>query len=325
MNSPTTYKPKDLLEEALSIYDIQYRDNPLYRSFVDNMHMSDRQYRKIGEMPFLPISAWKHHTVMTGDWQPEIVYSSSGTGGTQSRHLVRSEASYLDNCRQAFEAVYGPVEDYVFLGLLPSYLDREGSSLITMLQHFVDVSSHSESGFYLRNVEELLATLHKCHAAGKQTVLWGVTYALLDFGDLYDIEDWPDLIIVETGGMKGTRAELPKHELHTILKASYGVGDIHSEYGMTELLSQAYSTGEGVFYPSATMHVHVRELTDPLAICPIGRTGIIHVFDSKNVNTCAFIATQDLGRMRRDGGFEIVGRVDHAEARGCNLLLSEVV
>lgn len=325
MTSPRTYKPKDLLEEALFIYDIQYRDNPLFRSFVDRMHMSDRRFRKISEMPFLPISAWKYHDVMTGAWQPETVYSSSGTGGVQSHHLVRSEQTYLDNCRAGFEQFYGPVEDYVFLGLLPSYLDRRGSSLITMLQDFVSVSSHSESGFYLRNVEDLLDTLHQCHAAGKPTVLWGVTYALLDFAEIYDISDWPELIIVETGGMKGTRAEMPKAQLHNILKESFGVGQIHSEYGMTELLSQAYSTGDGVFYPAHTMHVHVREISDPLAICPIGRTGIIHVFDTKNVNTCSFVATQDLGRMRRDGGFEILGRVDHAEARGCNLLLSEVV
>lgn len=322
-NQSTVLPP--LLDEALWIYDIQYRDNPLYRAFVDNMGMQHRTFRKISELPFLPISAWKHHPVMTGSWTPAITYTSSGTGGQPSQHLVRDNATYLSNCLKGFEHFYGDVRDYVFLALLPSYLDRKGSSLITMMQHFVDRSRHDESGFFLRDQDQLLATMHRVRSAGKPTILWGVTYALLDFGEVYDIEDWEDLIVLETGGMKGTRPEMIKSELHRQLQGLFHVKEIHSEYGMTELLSQAYSQGQGVFHPSPTMHVHVRDVTDPLAICPMGKTGVIHVFDLKNVNTCAFVATNDLGRMHPDGGFEIMGRVDHSEARGCNLLISEVI
>lgn len=275
------------------------------------------------QIPFLPISAFKHHEVRTGMWKEDLVYKSSGTGGSQSRHFIKNNDEYLDNCIAGFEAFYGPVENYTFLALLPGYLEREGSSLITMMDVFIDRSKDEKSGFYIHNHDELLTVLKKCKSEGRKTILWGVTYALLDLGELYQL-NWPELIVLETGGMKGRRKEMIKADLHALLSRQFSVEKIHSEYGMTELQSQAYSLGDGLFFPTPTMNVHCREIDDPLSVCEFGKTGIIHIFDSVNKDTSSFIATEDLGRFYEDGSFEIMGRIDNSDRRGCNLLMEEM-
>lgn len=308
-------------EVAKRLYDHHMAHCPVYRDFVHYLGRSSPQ--SVDEIPFLPISAFKHHAVQSGKWTADVVYRSSGTGGVQSQHLLRSEEDYLENTVTGFESFYGSLASYTFLGLLPSYLEREGSSLISMLRHFMHLSESPYSTFYLHDHDSLLHSLKQCQQEGRKTVLWGVAYALLDFLEKHKIK-WPELIVVETGGMKGRRAEMTKSDLHDVLRRGFGVPAIHSEYGMTELLSQAYSQGGGVFYPAETMQVSCRAIDDPFAPVPLGKTGVICVADLANWYSCGLIATQDLGRLRADGGFEVMGRLDHSEARGCNLLIEEI-
>ena len=300
----------------------QYQNNSIYKTFVDNVNFDHKREFNLSNIPYLPISAFKYHKVISGNWKETVIYTSSGTGGDQSRHFVRSNEAYLANCKKGFEQFYGPVQDFAFYALLPGYLEREGSSLISMMNHFIQSSKYKDSGFFLNDYESLISHLKKAKNENRKAILWGVTYALLDFGELYDL-DWSDLIVLETGGMKGKRKEMIKRDLHHILKRQFGVRTIHSEYGMTELLSQAYSLGEGIFTPCDTMHVHCRSIDDPFAISKLGKTGQIHIFDQANWDSISFIATEDLGRMHDERRFEIIGRKDHSEQRGCNLLLEE--
>lgn len=273
------------------------------------------------EIPYLPISFFKTHEILSSKEATEITFSSSGTTGmVQSRHLVTDLSVYDQSFTLAFEQFYGQIENTCFLALLPSYLERDGSSLIYMVDALIRDSKHPDSGYFLHNHEELHQKLNQLKATGQKTILIGVTYALLDFIEQYQL-DFPELVVMETGGMKGKRKEMVREELHGLLQTGFGVSDIHSEYGMTELLSQAYSKGEGIFACPPWMKIHLRDTNDPLTLLRNNRSGGINVIDLANLNSCSFIATQDLGRLFRDGSFEVLGRFDNADIRGCNLLV----
>ena len=237
-----------------------------------------------------------------------------------SRHLVSDVRLYEKSCRLGFERLYGNTEDFCVLALLPSYLERSGSSLIYMAQKMIETSNDKDSGFYLDEWEQLREVVMQKIKEGKKTVLLGVSFALLDFAERYQLPD-NDMIIMETGGMKGRRREMIREELHQVLMKKLGVNSIHSEYGMTELLSQAYSQRNGRFTTPPWMKVMIRETTDPFANAPFGKTGGINIIDLANIDSCAFIETQDLGRLHADASFEVMGRFDNADIRGCNLMV----
>jgi acyl-CoA synthetase (AMP-forming)/AMP-acid ligase II len=274
----------------------------------------------IEKIPFLPIEFFKTHKIITGEQKEEIVFSSSGTTGpAQSRHYVTDVSIYQTSFRKGLELFYGDMKDHAIFALLPSYLEREGSSLIYMVN---DMIKHSAAGsdFYLDQSEQLTGTLLANEEAGRKNLLLGVSYALLDLAEKLDL-NLKNTIVMETGGMKGRRKEMVREELHEILCRSFGVSEIHSEYGMTELLSQAYSKGKGIFQSPPWMRVLIRDTEDPFHFLENGRTGGINVIDLANINSCCFIATQDLGRMHADGSFEVLGRFDNSDVRGCNLLV----
>ncbi|MCP4441375.1 MAG: acyl transferase [Aureispira sp.] len=307
---------------ALEVFQYQAQNNPLYQKFLKLLGISIMDITSLQQIPFLPISFFKNHLIKTADWPTQTIFSSSGTTGqTTSQHHVRDLEAYTQNALKGFQQFYGNIQDYVVLALLPSYLERQGSSLVYMAEQFIQHSHYKQSGFFLYNTQDLLKVLGECTKKNWPTLLLGVTYALLDLAAEHPT-DLKNTIIMETGGMKGRRKELPKFEIHRQLKTAFQVKNIHSEYGMTELLSQAYSKGEGVFYPSATMRILLRDITDPLHILPTGKTGVINIIDLANIDSCSFIATDDLGRLRPDGGFEVLGRLDLSDLRGCNLLLS---
>ena len=276
----------------------------------------------VAEIPFLPISFFKTHEILSDGNTPQQIFSSSGTTGmVQSRHFVTDLNVYEQSFNKAFELFYGSIKDKCFLALLPSYLERDGSSLIYMVDALIQQSEHPNSGYFLHNHTDLYNVLKQQQQAGRKTILIGVTYALLDFLEQFTI-NYPELIVMETGGMKGKRKEMVREELHAILTTGFGVKSIHSEYGMTELLSQAYSFGEGIFNCPPWMRIVLRDTNDPLSLLNNNQTGGINVIDLANFNSCAFIATQDLGRTFSDGSFEVLGRFDNADIRGCNLLVS---
>ncbi|WP_167354713.1 LuxE/PaaK family acyltransferase [Pedobacter terrae] len=306
---------------ALNIFKLQARNCNVYREYIFHLGVDADAVTEIAEIPFLPISFFKSHAVLSSNEPVEITFSSSGTTGMiQSSHHVTNVKLYEQSYLQAFAQFYGDVSEYCFLALLPSYQQRSGSSLIYMVNDLIEKSNHPQSGYFLYNYEDLLQTLLDLKSKKQKTVLIGVTYALLDFIEQYDI-NFPELIIMETGGMKGKRREMVREELHAQLTKGFGVKTIHSEYGMTELLSQAYSLGEGIFNCPSWMHILIRDTNDPLSLIETGRTGGINVIDLANINSCSFIATQDLGRINPNQSFEVLGRFDHADIRGCNLLV----
>lgn len=310
----------DLL--AKQIYQFQYKECKVYRTWVDALNKPSPI--NIEQLPRLHISAWKYHQVVSGvqDWQQ--IYTSSGTTDSQpSKHYVSIVDYYLDNAVAGFEAAYGPVEQYCFLGLLPAYMERQGSSLVAMVQEFIRRSAQKGSGTYLYDHEALSKLLQSNRDQAIPTVLIGVSFGLLDFVEHYQI-DFPELIVMETGGMKGRREEMSKAAMHELLRGGFGVEQIHSEYGMTELLSQAYSLGDGLFRPAATMKVLTTEINDPLTLAAKGKVGVINIIDLANVDSCSFICTDDLGICYENGSFEILGRLDSSELRGCNLMLSDL-
>lgn len=308
-------------QAALSIFRHQAANCAVYKDYIHHLRIHPGEINEVKQIPFLPIAFFKNHSILSNNHPIEITFSSSGTTGmVQSSHHVTDVHLYEQSYLKAFEHFYGKVEEYCFLALLPSYQQRAGSSLIYMVNDLIEKSNHSQSGYFLYNHDELMETLMKLKAAKQPTVLIGVTYALLDFIEKYDI-DFPGLIVMETGGMKGRRKEMVREELHSQLTKGFGIDSIHSEYGMTELLSQAYSLGEGLFQCPAWMRVYIRDTNDPLSLIQTGRTGGINVIDLANVNSCSFIATQDLGRMDSKGNFEVLGRFDNADIRGCNLLV----
>ncbi len=307
---------------ALEVFHHQFRYNPLYRAYVQLLHIDAEKVQKLSEIPFLPIQFFKTHTIQTGDWKPELFFSSSGTGKapTNSRHAVRSVDWYLEMTENIFQTFYGQLEDFCVLALLPAYLERQGSSLVLMAQHFIDRSQHPRSGFFLYNYPELLEVVRECQATKTAFLLLGVSFALWELSEQFP-ENLNNGIIMETGGMKGRRKEITREELHRILQDAFQVSAIHSEYGMTELFSQAYSEGNGLFHPAPTMRILTRELTDPLCQQRAGKTGAINIIDLANLDTISFIATDDVGRVYEDGSFEVLGRMDSSDIRGCNLLL----
>jgi len=273
------------------------------------------------DIPFLPIRFFKSHLVISGEYQPEITFSSSGTTGlSTSKHHIKDQNIYVESFKKAFEIFLGKPEEYIILAMLPSYLERDGSSLVFMLDALIKMSGQNKSGFFLHEYEALHALLMRLKSNGKKVILLGVSFALLDLAEQFPI-DFPDLIIIETGGMKGRRKELIREELHQILKKGFGVDKIYSEYGMTELLSQAYSKGEGLFTSPPWMKVLIRDTNDPFSILSSGKTGGINVIDLANIYSCSFIATQDLGKIHKDGRFEVLGRFDSSDIRGCNLMV----
>lgn len=306
-------------EIALRLFRFQAEHNPIYRQYLAYIGVVPDQISDIPAIPFLPISLFKYREVRTGEWRPEVTFTSSGTTGMSvSRHAIPSRQHYWRHSQRIFESCYGPLSDYHVLCLLPSYLERTGSSLVAMADHFIRESGSPESGFFLHDLERLAKKLEMLRGSRK-VLLLGVTFALLDLAEDYPA-DLRHCVVMETGGMKGRRPELTREELHGILKAAFGVNAIHSEYGMTELLSQAYSPGEGIFQCPASMRVVLKEVNDPFSAKNL-TSGLINVVDLANTHSCAFIETQDLGRWREGGHFEVLGRMDASDARGCNLLV----
>jgi hypothetical protein len=313
---------EDFERVGLAIFQKQAENCAVYRDYIRNLHINPAQLRSLKQVPYLPISFFKTHDVLSDLLnEPQIAFSSSGTTGmSQSKHLVTDLSIYEQSFKQAFEAFYGPISEICILALLPSYLERDGSSLIYMIDALIKDSGHADSGYFLHNHDDLNEKLQTQQLKGQKTILIGVTYALLDFLDNYQI-DFPELIVMETGGMKGKRKEMVREELHEILTTGFGVTAIHSEYGMTELLSQGYSKGEGLFNCPPWMKITLRDTNDPLSTAEGQKTGGINVIDLANINSCSFIATQDLGRVYPDGSFEVLGRFDNSDIRGCNLLI----
>jgi phenylacetate-coenzyme A ligase PaaK-like adenylate-forming protein len=312
--------PKQFDELALDIFRWQAENNSVYRSFIKGLKIDPASIKKVSAIPFLPISLFKTHEIITGNDDAVEVFTSSGTtGSVQSRHYVTDISLYEESYRRAFMLFYGDPKEYVMLALLPSYLEREGSSLIYMMDDLVKKAAPG-SGFFLHNKHELSYNLKKLRAENKKIFLMGVTYALLDLAEEHPLE-LGDAIVMETGGMKGKRKEMIREELHDVLCNGLGVDKIHSEYGMTELLSQAYSKGDGIFYCPPWMRVLARDTDDPLSVIGPGRTGGLNVIDLANLNSCCFIATQDLGKIYEDGSFEVLGRFDNSDVRGCNLMV----
>ncbi|WP_461788155.1 LuxE/PaaK family acyltransferase [Pedobacter sp.] len=309
-------------EIALTTFRHQAENCKVYGEYISHLKVDLNAITHYRQIPFLPISFFKSHSVISGDKPIQITFSSSGTTGQiTSKHLVQNLSIYEESYNKAFELFYGPAEDCCLLALLPSYLERDGSSLIYMVDDLLKQSKHPLSGYFLHNHQELYHTLLQLQQAKQKTILIGVTYALLDFIEQYHL-NFPELIVMETGGMKGKRKEMVRAELHQLLSAAFGVTHIHSEYGMTELLSQGYSKGEGIFECPPWMKILLRDTSDPLSILDEKyTTGGINVIDLANINSCSFIATQDLGKLHGQGKFEIMGRFDNADIRGCNLLV----
>ncbi len=307
---------------ALQIFQYQAQHCKVYREFIAGLNINPGNIKSIMQIPFLPIEFFKTHKILSTDDEVQITFTSSGTTGIiTSSHNVTDVSWYEDSFRKAFEIFYGDIKSYTVLALLPSYLERKGSSLVYMADDLIKQSNNPDSGFFLYNHDELAHQLKKQQNAGKPTLLIGVTFALLDFIEQHQISV-TQLIVMETGGMKGRRKEMIREELHDTLCKGFGVDAIHSEYGMTELLSQAYSKGYGIFNSPPWMRVITRDTNDPLSILENNKTGGINVIDLANINSCSFIATQDLGKIYADGSFEVLGRFDNADIRGCNLLIA---
>lgn len=306
---------------SLEIFNYQVGNCEVYGRFVSNLGIDIRKVKDYNSIPFLPIEFFKSQQVICGENNAKTIFSSSGTTGmTQSKHYVKDIDIYIKSYRKTFSLFYGEISKYAVLALLPSYLEREGSSLIYMVNDLISLSNHQKSGYFLDNHDLLKQTLEELKASETPTILIGVTYALLDFAESHSIE-FPELIVMETGGMKGKRKEILRTELHEVLCAGFGVQRIHSEYGMTELLSQAYSKGSGIFQTPPWMKVRIRDTNDPLTLLGNESTGGINIIDLANIHSCSFIATQDLGKCYDDGSFEVLGRFDHSDIRGCNLLV----
>jgi phenylacetate-coenzyme A ligase PaaK-like adenylate-forming protein len=306
---------------ALKVFRFQYENNLVYREFCDFLKTDVQKVKTIQQIPFLPIQFFKSHSVISNTNPIQTIFTSSGTTGmVTSKHLVTDVSIYEESYRKGFSQFYGNIEDYVVLALLPSYLDREGSSLIHMVDDLIQLSNHPESGFYLHNYDELIEKIIQLDQSGQNVILIGVTYALLDLIEKHSFH-LENTIIMETGGMKGKRKEMIREELHQQLCNGFGVKSIHSEYGMTELLSQAYSLGEGIFECPSWMQISIRDTEDALSYVREGKTGGVNVIDLANINSCSFIATQDLGKKYSNGSFEVLGRFDHSDIRGCNLMV----
>ena len=306
---------------ALQVFRHQFKNNAIYRSFCDLLYIHSSDVKEVEEIPFLPIQFFKSHAVLSSTQAVKETFTSSGTTGSSvSKHMVTDLSWYTKSYTKGFEHFYGPIEEYTVLGLLPNYLERDGSSLIYMVDDFIKKSNNPASGFYLNNLTELSKTLIALDKKGEKVLLIGVTFALLDLIERQQFK-LQNTIIMETGGMKGRRKEIIRNELHEILCAGFGVSKIYSEYGMTELLSQGYSSGDGVFDCPPWMKILARDTEDALTMVGTNKTGGLNVIDLANYNSCSFIATQDLGKVDNNGRFEVLGRFDHSDIRGCNLMV----
>jgi hypothetical protein len=318
-------RPGAFEQIAMELFHWQFDNNQLYRAFCELIHHTPAEVSAWHHIPYLPISFFKTHRIQSGDWEPAMTFTSSRTSGTnQSQHSVRSYSWYLESATTSFAAQYGTPAQYAWMALLPGYLERTGSSLIDMAAHFIRRSRHPESGFFLDDFGKLKAQIDRLHFDHKKVVLLGVTHALLQFAKQFPSSWNQDIIVMETGGMKGHGPELVRYEVHQQLQKSLGVDHIHSEYGMTELFSQAYAPKDGLFHPGPAMRVTTREINDPYTFPGYGKTGLLCICDLANYATQAFIATQDLGRVYPDGRFEMLGRLDGSDIRGCNLLVGDV-
>lgn len=312
---------KSFNDLALKLFHFQAENNKVYKKYIQNLNIDASSINQIEEIPFLPIEFFKSQKVITGDLKSEITFTSSGTTGNMtSKHFVADLSLYEKSFTQAFEQFYGEINQYCMIGLLPSYLERKGSSLIYMMNNFIDESKHPDSGFYLHNMDELVEKLNQLEQKKQKTLLVGVSYALLDLADKYPL-NLNHTTVMETGGMKGMREEMIKEELHRYLCERFNIKEIHSEYGMTELLSQAYSKGNNQFKSPPWMKILVRDTYDPFSYVPTGTSGGINVIDLANIDSCCFIETKDIGRINKDHTFEILGRFDESDIRGCNLLV----
>jgi len=309
-------------EAALEIFRYQVQTNKVYKTFTERLNLRAEKIKTVEQIPFLPIGFFKSHVVISGDKTPENWFESSGTTGSAvSRHYYRDTVLYEKSFNTAFQQFYGNVSEYCILALLPSYLERQGSSLVYMAGKLIEASGHPDSGFYLNNLDELALILKMLDKMGQKTMLIGVSFALLDLIELHQFR-LKNVIVVETGGMKGRKREMVREELHQLLCAGFGVEKIHSEYGMTELFSQAWSQGRGKFHTPPWMKILIRDANDPLSLVGKNAGGGINIIDLANIGSCSFIATQDLGRLDDDGAFEVLGRFDQAGVRGCNLLVA---
>jgi hypothetical protein len=315
-------KTNDLFDYITGlIFQYQYKYNPVYRDFCNHVNRTLDTVRDVSQIPYLPVTAFKHHKVVSGLWSEETVFRSSATtGSVRSQHFVRDIQWYLNNTVQIWNQYYHPPETYCFLGLLPGYLERSDASLVAMADFFMKKSAYSESGFYLNDHNALYERLLICRDKNIPTVLFGVSFALLDFCESFQI-DFPELIIIETGGLKGRYKEMTREAIHHTITAAFGVKDVQSEYGMTELFSQAYSSSQGVFTPPDVMKVAAMQINDPFEAESFGKTGVLAIIDLWNVDSCSFIQTEDVGIVNADGSFKVLGRLDHSELRGCNLML----
>jgi hypothetical protein len=311
----------DFEKITLELFHLQCENNRVYGKMSRLLKIEPRKVTGCHDIPFLPISLFRDHEIITGDSDGiEKVFTSSGTTGSiPSRHYVRDLSLYEESFLRTFRIFYGDPEKYRFLALLPGYLERQGSSLVYMMDHLIRLTKNNGSGFFLDDLETLSGNLREKPLSGCTTMLFGASYALLDFADHYPM-DLDGVIVMETGGMKGRKKEMIREELHEIFCKQLNVKSIHSEYGMTELLSQAYSAGGGIFRTPPWMKILIRDTNDPMQFLPPGQTGGINIIDLANIHSCAFIATQDLGRLHEDGSFEVLGRFDDSDIRGCNLL-----
>ncbi|MFT4033162.1 MAG: acyl transferase [Siphonobacter sp.] len=322
-------QPNTFTDLALEIFQYQATQNPVYQSYLSHLKIKPESIREFLEIPFLPIEFFKSHSILTGPVEPKVTFASSGTTGqVTSQHLVADPDFYDAISEQIFKEFYGPLNQFHILALLPSYLERSNSSLVHMVRHFIIKTQSDYSGFYLHNTTDLLEQLRYLRAhSTRKVLLIGVTFALLDLAeqtDLSFLEGFENLIIMETGGMKGRRRELLREELHEILTRAYHVPAIHSEYGMTELLSQGYSFGEGIFQLPPSMQLIIRDVNDPFTYWQPGsrKAGGINVIDLANIDSCSFIETKDLGNYTEAGTFRVLGRFDNSDIRGCNLMVS---
>lgn len=311
----------DFTKVALAIFKHQFKNNKVYRSFCDLLYIHPSDVKNVEEIPFLPIQFFKSRKVIASLDQVQETFTSSGTTGSiTSKHFVTDIEFYNQSYLKGFAHFYGDIQEYVVLALLPNYLERKGSSLVFMVDDLIKQTNHSESGFYLNNLSELAQKLEELDQKGQKVLLIGVSFALLDLIESKQF-NLKNTTVMETGGMKGRRKELIREELHQILQKGFGVDQIHSEYGMTELLSQGYSKGNGIFETPPWMKILTRDTEDALTIQQIGKTGGINVIDLANYNSCSFIATQDLGKVHQNNTFEIIGRFDNSDIRGCNLMV----
>jgi phenylacetate-coenzyme A ligase PaaK-like adenylate-forming protein len=313
---------EDFCDITLDIFNYQYNNNYVYNNFVNSLGKDHSEIRTIYDIPFLPVEFFKSHKIITGNLPVEKIFESSGTTvTTRAKHYINNLKLYEESFQRTFKLFYGNPEEYFIAALLPSYIEREGSSLVYMTDYLIKESGNSYSGFFRNSVEDLITTINKAKSEKLKILLLGVSFALLDLAE-NNSPDLSGVIVMETGGMKGRRKELTRVELHSILKERLNVPFIHSEYGMTELLSQAYSKSDGIFYCPPWLKILIRDPLDPLALyTDHDNTGGINIIDLTNINSCSFIATGDLGKLHKDGGFEVLGRFDNSDIRGCNLLV----